>query len=180
MKLALAALAVLMFIPAAHADSSPPPPLEVTFSDTFLSDAGPTETLSGSFEWQPGFDGENGFIILSTAQDSSSGFLGPLGLPQDIFSGGFYAFDGQNGAEIDLFLVPSGNTGLTGNFFMFGCHSSIDCLGSVSSNGTNPAAFQSPESETFTVSAMPEPSLLAMLLLGILPLAFVRRRRRLS
>jgi hypothetical protein len=167
-QIAVAALAILMFIPAAHADSSPPPPLEVTFTDTFLSDAGPTETLSGSFEWQPGADG---YIIPSTAQDSGSGFLGAFGHPCLSPAVNTMLFYGANGAEIDLFTSPQGDTGLTGNFYIYGCYSSADCFGLIGSN-----AYEFPASETFTVSSIPEPGTWLLLMTGIVALVGLQRR----
>jgi hypothetical protein len=178
MKLAIAALAVLMFIPAAKADSSPPPPLEVTFTDVFTGPSGETETFSGSFEWQPVPIG--GVIIPGSVQDSASGFLGNSTLTLD--TSVLNAFLGP-GIEIDMFLLPTvlpnGSIDLSGSFFLFGCYST-DCFGSLLPNGTNPGAYEFPESATFSASAMPEPSLLAMLFLGILPLAFIKRRSWLS
>jgi opacity protein-like surface antigen len=170
MKLAMAVLAVLMLIPAAKADSSPPP-LYVTFTDVFTGPSGETETFSGSFEYQPG---EDGTIVPGTVLDFANGFLGNAVLQPIEIGTGYYNLSGS-GIEIDLFMVPEGDTGLIGNFYLYGCYST-DCYGTLGPNGTNPGAYEYPESETFTVSAIPEPPMLAMMLAGLLSLTLIKRK----
>jgi hypothetical protein len=108
-------------------------------------------------------------------QDSASGFLGTFTLTLTEIGSGYDAFFGPAGAEIDLFMVPEGDTGLIGNFYLYGCYST-DCYGTLGPNGTNPGAYEYPESETFTVSAIPEPPMLAMMLAGLLSLTLIKRK----
>jgi hypothetical protein len=173
MKLAMAVLAVMLFIPAAHADSSPPAPplIDVTFTTTFTSISGATETMDGSFEWQ---EAETGLgYIPGTATASASGFLGNVDLityPGDAY----LAFFTTSGDEIDLYMDSNG-------IFMNGLFNLFDCV-SIACDNAYPldpgfAGKGATETDiTQTIMQTPEPPMLAMVLVGILPLAFVRRR----
>jgi hypothetical protein len=171
MKIAMAVLAVLMFLPAAHADGTPPSIDDVTFTAVFTSVSGATETLTGSFEYEITGSFEN--VVPGTGQVSGSGFLGNFTGPEDLESpGGYIAFYDLLGDEVDMYLFDVVGDSARMSLFLWGCVSEA-CQAAIADPGY---AGNGPTSETFTISAMPEPPMLAMLFLGILPLALLSRR----
>jgi hypothetical protein len=171
-------LAIVMFIPAAHADDiyPPPPIIDVTFTTTFTSITGATETMDGTFEWQEEDEGL-GYIPGTAVITSSGGFLGSfdsIDYPDD----GYLAFFTPSGDEIDLYMESVGIF-MNGNFNLYNCVT-------VACDNAYPLdpgfAGKSPTEATITQTIMqtPEPPLFAMMLLGLLPLILIKRRLRFS
>jgi hypothetical protein len=177
-RITLVILAALIFLPAAHADGAPPNTSidDVTFTAVFTAANGATETLTGSFEYEIPDFAENPFMVPGTGQATGSGFLGSLSDPQDLEAeAGFIAFFDTGGDEIGMFLRDFESLPPVVNVFLFGCVSAA-CDAAYPTD----AGFEGKAPTSFTFSATPmqtpEPPLLAMMFLGILPLAFVRRR----
>jgi hypothetical protein len=168
-------LALLMFIPAARADSSCPPVIDVTFTTTFTSISGATETMDGSFEWQ---EAETGLgYIPGTANASASGFLGNVDLityPGDAY----LAFFVTSGDEIDLYMSSSGIF-LNGEFNLFDCVS-VACDNAYPLDPGFAGKGATETTITQTIMQTPEPPPFAMTLLGLLPLILINRRLRFS
>ncbi|MGD0403447.1 MAG: hypothetical protein ABSB66_09630 [Candidatus Acidiferrales bacterium] len=196
MMLVLAA-ALILFLPAARADGSDGTIFAWTFNLTFIGDnaCGPSgsgvgtspcvETFNGSFETEYTLDGlELGYVVgsgLVTTTGPLSGF-GCCYAPSYSADGVLEMF-GSGGTEVDLgtgtiaFVQPPPGThedvgtiytcpaGTCANDFFSG-------VPQLFNNLNGPYGFG-----TVTIREMPEPPMLAMMLLGILPLAFVRRRR---
>jgi hypothetical protein len=187
----------LVFIPAAHADSSPSSTLyQYTLSDiTFVGNnacGGPcVETFSVSFELDY-VDGY-GSIVPGTSSIVASGPLTNLTCCEADWNGGYIVVgtdqtDIHNldyGAEFDIVAeapIPGTNT----NFVeMYSCTNgtcSADFCTSETCSYADaygyPICFNcgiEPQSGTITIAAVPEPPLFALTLAGLLPLALVKR-----
>jgi hypothetical protein len=177
MKLAIAVLAVLMFIPAARADSVS------TFTATNIVIPGldGNETVNVTLQWD---DTTNslvpGTMDLSTA-GPLSGFVLTFVDPEGTLfnwttSGGeVLQIDGNNEGSSTAGPLPNPGT-YSPALLDITCIPTA-CLSDGFSAGCN--ACQIGISGTFIVTEAvqaPEPPILAMMLLGILPLAFIGRR----
>jgi hypothetical protein len=196
MKLAMAALALLLLGSAsvARADGSGGDVLfEWTVSNlTFVGDnacavsgsgtgTSPCiETFNISFEVDQADFTFN--VVPGTESFKSSGPISGLGCCTDLLAEAGFAEISGGGAEFDfgpvmLLQTPLqiGTYAINGVIFKCPAGTCADDFFSgipVTENNLNPPFG----SGTLTISAMPEPPMLAMMFLGILPLAFVRRR----
>jgi hypothetical protein len=195
--LGLAAVLIL-FLPAAHADGTEGADalFEWTFSITFVgSNACGTngsgigtspcvETFNGSFEVGIFQNGEGFGYIDGTGSVTSTGPLsgftccvGELGSGDFVeLLGGGVEFDISGGPNIGT-EPPPGT--YPGGGVLFTCPVGT-CANDFFSGGVPPIFNDDGPpfgTGTFTIRELPEPPMLAMLFLGILPLAFVRRRR---
>jgi len=172
-RIALAVLATLTFIPTLCADSAPPNTIEeVTFSATWISVSGTTETISGSFEWN---DNPNDVGLLpGTMQASGSGFLGNVVGAEFQSNVVFIPFIFSTGDDMYLYLSAD----LDADLFNI-----LECVSAQCDNAFGAdAGFagKSPDSSSFTFNAVPtpEPSGFALTLLGLVPLALITWRSR--
>lgn len=177
-QMALAVLAVLMFIPAAHADGAPTDPnYLVTFTTVFTSVTGATETLSGTLELEYSMEAGGYVLDPGTGQVISSGFLGTFTEPvqQDAAYIALFGGAGCNefchADEIDLYFYGPPTDFTQFQFELFTC-ATVACVD----------AYPGPESgffaggdTTYSVTALvPEPSVLMMVLAGLLSLAAIK------
>jgi hypothetical protein len=190
------AAALILFLPAAHADGTDGADalFEWTFSLTFVGDnacgtngsgigTSPcVETVNGSFEvgiFQNGLG--FGFIDGTGSVTSTGPLSGFTCCDGELGSGDFVEllgpaefdikqFSGITGSEPPPGVYPGG-----GDIFVCPAGTCADDFFSgvpqTMNSDSGPQGFG-----TFTIREMPEPPMLAMMLLGVLPLAFIRRR----
>jgi hypothetical protein len=198
MILVLAA-ALILFLPAAHADGTDGADalFEWTFSLTFVGDnacgtngsgvgTSPcVETFNGAFETGIFQNGLGFGLIDGTGSLTSTGPLSGIGCCDGTFlaDANFVELLG-NGIEFDI-SQESGVIGsepppgvYPGGGLIFTCAAGpcaddfFSGVPQTMNDDSGPQGFG-----TFTIRELPEPPMLPMMLLGILPLAFVRRRR---
>jgi hypothetical protein len=193
-KIILGMAAVLiLFLPAAHADGSGDMLFELTISNLIWvgdnacgvggSGTGTSpciETFNISFEVEQSVFTFG--IVPGTVSFASSGPISGLGCCADFLAEAGFGEIGGGGTEFDFepeipsaTLLHPGTFGVTG--VIFTCPAGTcanDFFNGVPAfeNNLNPPFG----SGTLTISAIPEPPMLPLMLLGILPLAFVRRR----
>lgn len=197
---------LFLCVPALHADTYSPTYqfigiITVTGNNpTCGSSPDPcVETIGASFEYYydipPGslFPGENCFdsipedegggcvrvVVLPGSTVIATGELGPLewsGFMINVGYSYYSEFTGpSDGApfynEIDLDIDPETNTFYAQTYFLSGDSASLFGYGGI---GTVPTTLE------YVVGQLPEPSVLSLVLLGILGLATLQFRRRLS
>ena len=175
MKLGIAVLS-LFFVSVAHADGAPSDPnYIITFTTVFTSVTGSTETLSGSFDYIFSAEADGYILDPGTGNITSSGFLGTFTDPVQDFAS-YMAFFGTYGDEIDLYLYGPPTDLNQFAFYLYNC-ASVECddaYPSDSGYGGKPAT-----GTTYSVvdppSSVPEPASWAMLAMGLIGLAVVKR-----
>jgi hypothetical protein len=195
MILGLAAVLIL-FLPAAHADGTAGSISDWTFSLTFVGDnacgtngsgvgTSPcVETFNGAFQTQYTLDDLELGYVAGSGSVTTTGPLSGFGCCFDLSYSATGALEmfGNGGTEFDLFTgtqsfvqPPPGTHEDAGVIFTCPAGTCADDFFSgvphLINNEDGPFGFG-----TVTIRNMPEPSTLAMMFLGILPLAFIRRR----
>jgi hypothetical protein len=193
MILVLAAVLIL-FLPTARADGSNDAFFEWTFNLVFVGDnvCGPNgagvgtspcvETFNGSFETGIFQNGVGFGFVDGTGSVTTTGPLSGFfcceapsfsadGVLQMPSGNGEFDFEAAVAAGTE---PPPGTYGVAGGFF--------SCAAGTCANDFNNGVPVQMMSElnlipgAITIREIPEPPMLAMVLLGVLPLAFVRRR----